>query len=496
MRARLLRPFARVHRGEGAVVLLMLTCIFLLLASYYAMKTSREGLILAHGAFGLTGQQLKAYASGGMACVLLAVVPAYSALATRVRRIRLIEISYVVVIGSLIAFYALARLQVSIGLAFFVWIGLVNVFLVAQFWSYANDLYSEEQGKRLFAIIALGGSLGGVVGPRIASVASTEGLLLVSAVLLVPCIAMFHVIERRHAPSEPPRAAMRGPGGFSLVWSDRYLLLIAGLVFVGELVKTIGEYVLSDAAAQRAMLLVPAGAHAELVGRARELAITHDREELIKSFYSSFFFWVNAISFTIQAFVVSRAIDKLGVRRALFVMPVIALGVYGAIAAIGGFALVRAAKVAENSTDYSLENTVHQTLFLATDRAAKYKAKAAIDTFAVRAGDTFSALVIWIGVSAIGLHGRALAAVNVALVGLWLAIAVGIVRAHGGHASRRSARRAVPSLAVGTRSVGRRRPVPPSGRPWAGRTRSGRRRSGPTPPRPRSRSRRMPTRRA
>ncbi|HEY3801066.1 MAG TPA: Npt1/Npt2 family nucleotide transporter [Kofleriaceae bacterium] len=438
---RWLRPFSTVRRSERVVVLLLLVLMFLLLASYYAMKTSREGLILAEGSFGLSGQQLKAYASGAMACLLLAAVPAYSALATHVRRIRLIEISYAVVIVTSIAFYVLARMHVPIGLAFFIWIGLVNVFLVAQFWSYANDLYSEDQGSRLFAIIALGGSLGGVAGPWIASLASTENLLLVSAALLVPCVAIFHAVERRHlaephAAASEHRAPIESPGGFSLVWSDRYLTWIAALVFVGALVKTIGEYVLSDSAAAHAAALVPMTAHAELVGRARELAITHDREELIKQFYGNFYLWVNAVSFGLQAFVVSRAIEKLGIRRTLFVMPVIALGAYGAMAVVGGYALVRAAKVAENSTEYSLENTVQQMLFLPTGRAAKYKAKAAIDTFAVRAGDTASALVIWIGVQGIGVRGRGLAAVNVALVAVWLGIAAGVVRLH-----RRRARR-------------------------------------------------------
>jgi AAA family ATP:ADP antiporter len=412
----------------------MLTCVFLILTSYYAMKTSREGLILARGSFGLSGQELKAYASAVMACLLIAAVPAYNALAAKASRIRLIDVSYAIVIVSLVAFYAVARTGEPIGVPLFVWIGLVNLFLVAQFWSYATDLYNEAQGKRLFPIIALGGSLGGIAGPRVAAFASTENLLIVSAALLVPCIALFHAIERSHTRDPDTRAAARqpigGPGGFALVKEDRYLMLIAGLVFLGALVKTIGEYVLADSAAIHAAQLVPASAHAELSHHAQQLAITADREEVIKSFYSNFFFWVNVISFGVQATLVSIAIDKLGVRRALFVMPVIALGAYGLIAFAGGFALVRAAKVAENSTDYSLENTVRQTLFLRTDRAAKYKAKTAIDTFAVRAGDTISALVIWIGVRQIGLNGRGLAQVNLLLVALWLVVAAGIVQHH------------------------------------------------------------------
>ncbi|HEY1558234.1 MAG TPA: Npt1/Npt2 family nucleotide transporter [Kofleriaceae bacterium] len=431
---RLLQPVSRVRPGEGLVAALLLACMFLILMSFYVMKTAREGMILARGSFGLRGQELKTYATAGMALILCVLVPAYATVATRVRRIKLVDCSYFVVLASLGVFFVLDTLGLSIGVPFFVWIGLVNVFLVAQFWSYANDLYNEEQGKRLFAIIALGGALGGVVGPPIASIVPASALLPIGAATLLPCIALFHVIERIQARTPSGQARARAPvdgrGAFDLVLRDRYLLLIAALVFIGSLVKTTGEYVLSDAAAHRAIELVPATAHAELVGAARTHAIIQDRSEAIDHIYASFFFWVNLVSFLIQALVVSRAIAKLGVRRALFVMPIVALGAYGLIAAIGGFALVRAAKVAENGTEYSLDNTVRQTLFLPTGRAAKYKAKAAIDTLAVRAGDSASALLIWIAIHQIGMRGRGLAFVNVALVAAWLAIAAGLVHRH------------------------------------------------------------------
>jgi AAA family ATP:ADP antiporter len=207
-------------------------------------------------------------------------------------------------------------------------------------------------------------------------------------------------------------------------------MLIAGVVFVGALVKTIGEFVLSDAAAAHAIEQVPASAHAELVGKMRQLAIVGERRELIKGFYASFYFWVNVVGFALQLAIVSRVIDRLGVRRALFVMPIIALGAYGAIAAIGGLALVRAAKVAENGTEYSLDNTVRQTLFLPTARAAKYKAKAAIDTLAVRAGDTVSAVLVWFGLHEVGFRGRSFAIVNLGLIAVWLALSVGIAHRH------------------------------------------------------------------
>jgi len=390
----------------------MIICIFLILTAFYAMKTAREGLILADGAFGLGGDELKAYATGAIALLAFAVVPAYDMLADHHRRLRIINISYAIVLSSLVVFYVLGRAGVPIGLAYFLWFGLVGMFVVAQFWSYANDLYSEEQGVRLFGIIATGGTLGGILGPRIAKLADTFSLLLVAGALLVAAVLLFNVIDRdARLERGRPRGPIEGPGGFSLVFGDRTLLLIAGLLLVSNIVNSIGEFVLAN------------------IVRDHVLQLTADpdqRRELIKQFYSDFYTWVNALSFLIQAFLVSRLFDKIGVRRALFVLPVIAFGAYAAIGLVGGLALVRTVKIVENATDYSVQNTVRQALFLPTARAVKYKAKAAIDTFFVRAGDTLAAVIVAVGIHELGLSGRGLAFVNLGLVAAWIAIALGI----------------------------------------------------------------------
>jgi AAA family ATP:ADP antiporter len=351
-----------------------------------------------------------------MALLLVGIVPAYGALASRVRRIRLVSTSYAIVIGCLVAFYALASAGVPIGLPFFVWLGLVNVFLVAQFWSYANDIYSEEQGKRLFAIIGIGGALGAIVGPRLARIASTHELMLIAAALLAVVLGLFALVDRRQTTrTGEPTPPISGAGGFALVMRSPYLLAIAGMVIVANLVNSLGEFLLSNAVANHAAELATS---------------TAERRELIKNFYGDFFFWVNLASFVIQAVLVSRLISRFGVRAALFVLPLIALGTYGAIGTFGGLALVRLMKIAENATDYSVQNTVRQTLYLPTERAVKYKAKAAIDTFFVRFGDTLSALVVLVGIHTLGLAPGQLALANVALVAVWIAIAAVIARHH------------------------------------------------------------------
>jgi AAA family ATP:ADP antiporter len=416
---RLLRPFAKVHPGEAVQALLMLACVLLILSAYYVLKTAREGLILSRGVFGLRSDELKTYATAAMALLLVPVLRGYGKLANQLPRIRLINATYAVAMGCLIMFYLLGSAGVQIGLAFFIWLGIANVLLVAQFWSYANDLYSDEQGRRLFALIATGGSLGALIGPRIAGALDTFTLMPVAAVILMAAALVFNVVERVHDRRGPNGVAEKPPsgeGGFSLVLHDRYLLLIASMLLVLNLVNSIGEFVLSSFVRDHALALYP---HDEVA-----------RRELIKAFYGNFFFWVNAVAFVLQAFLVSRVLDRIGVRRALFVLPLVAFGAYAMIGFVGGLALVRLAKMAENSLDYSLQNTVSQALYLRTSRVAKYKAKAAVDTFFVRAGDTLSAIVVGVGLHQLALSARQIALVNVGLVLGWIAIALGIAHHH------------------------------------------------------------------
>ncbi len=138
---------------------------------------------------------------------------------------------------------------------------------------------------------------------------------------------------------------------------------------------------------------------------------------------------VNLGAFLLQTFVVSRIFKYVGVRGALFVLPLIALGGYTAIALFPIYAVVQWTKVFENSTDYSVQNTTRQALFLPTSREAKYKAKQAIDSFFLRTGDMLSAAVVFAG-TALAFTVRQYALLNVVVVAVWLVLAVAIAREH------------------------------------------------------------------
>ncbi len=146
-------------------------------------------------------------------------------------------------------------------------------------------------------------------------------------------------------------------------------------------------------------------------------------------FYGNFQTAISLLTALAQMLLVARLFRWAGLERALFVLPAIVLFGYGAVALLPLLGLLAAVKVLENSTEYSLQNTLQQALFLPTSRDAKYKAKAAIDTFVVRAGDVGSAALVWVGTSvALGVQGFAF--VNVILGLAWLVLIMRLARRH------------------------------------------------------------------
>jgi AAA family ATP:ADP antiporter len=146
-------------------------------------------------------------------------------------------------------------------------------------------------------------------------------------------------------------------------------------------------------------------------------------------FYGNFQTAISALTALAQMLLVARLFQRAGLERALFVLPAIVLFGYATVALLPLLGLLAAVKVLENSTEYSLQNTLQQALFLPTSSDAKYKAKAAIDTFVVRAGDVGSAALVWIGTQvALGVQGFAVANVLIGL--LWLLVIVRLARRH------------------------------------------------------------------
>jgi ATP:ADP antiporter, AAA family len=448
---RALRLFTDVRPGEAGTALLLTLNIFLLLTAYYVIKPLREALILSD-----EGAEVKSYAAAGQAILLLGLVPAYGLLADRLPRRGLLNAVTAFFVLCLIGFYVLTKANVSVGVIFFLWVGIFSLMIVSQFWSFANDLYTKEQGERLFVIVAFGMSLGAAIGSLLASqiipLLGVPQALLVAAGLLIVAAAVSNVVDARerarhethlpahlttaeipaatgeyqiHAMEEthkltvslPGTGSMSRRGTFRLVFGSRYLLLVALLTLIVNWVNTTGEYILGRTVAAAAETAVSSGA-------SNGLAVP----EYIGRFYSEFFLIVNVVGLLLQLFVVSRVLKYFGVKVAVLVLPLIALTGYAVLAFTPVLALVRTVKIAENAADYSIQNTVRNVLFLPTSRDEKYKAKQAIDSFFWRAGDVMSAALVFVGVTMLGLGTTGFAKVNLVLVAAWLLLAVAIGR--------------------------------------------------------------------
>lgn len=440
---RLLGLFTIVMPGEAPKALLLALNIFLLLLAYYLIKPVRDAILLAGNE-----AEIKSYLGAAQAVLFIFVVKAFSALASK--RPRHILIAWVTLFfaSNLVVFYALHLAGLALrpmGIAFFIWVGIFNYLIVAQFWGFANDLYTEEAGKRLFPLIAFGATFGAATGSRIA-----EGLIgplgvyrmmLVSAAVLVITVLLsvrVHHLEVRACAGESAdcteerRLALKAQeeplkkgGGFRLVFKSRYLLFIALLIGVYNFINATGEYILSDVFRRAAQQAIQAGTAGGL-----------SLEQIIGRSFADYQLLTNLLALFIQLFLVSRIFRWIGIGGALFILPFIALGGYAYIACGASLLLVKWVKSLENGTDYSLMNTTRAALFLITPREEKYKAKAAIDTFFVRGGDALAAISVFIGTAWLSLPIERYAIINVVMVVAWLGLCVLILKEYRARKAR------------------------------------------------------------
>ncbi|HEY8926102.1 MAG TPA: translocase, partial [Polyangia bacterium] len=320
-----------LHEGEWHLVLLFFANLFLLLTAYYILKVVREPLILLGG-----GAVSRSYARGMQAGLLFLVIPAYGWMANRVEPAKLVKWIFGSFVASLGLFYALGRLGISIGFPFFVWLGIFSTFSIAQFWSLANDVMTEEEGKRLFPLIAAGGTIGGIVGAQVAARAMERlhphHLMVLAAGLVATCMWLTHrshhagLGHRERVPDGPPQERDER-GGFRLLLADRYLLLIAVSVLMLNFVNTTGDFILAKMVNARAQVLP-----------------STERKHFVGAFYGDFQTWVSTLTAVIQIVVVGRVFKKVGIGRALLFLPFVAVVGYGAAALLPMLAVVGTVK--------------------------------------------------------------------------------------------------------------------------------------------------------
>ncbi len=441
---RFLKIFSDVRPGEAGTALILLLDIFLLLTSYYIIKVVRDPLVLVSAEQDLQillksnvpqwlikiiqerdfqGPQLKAVGAALQALLLIGFIPLYSWFASKVKRLYFLIGVTAFFILNILFFYFLSLSQVPfLGFFFYVWVGIFNNSMVALFWSFANDIYTKNEGDRLFPIIAIGATAGAPIGSLIAerlkywppfqTILLTAGMLVIFLILSL-IVHFRETAKKGRAVIAAKIEPMKKGGGFKLVFKNPYVLLIAFLLLSLNTVNTSGEFILSNFVMIKARAASPDNMNAAIQG-----------------FYGNFQFWMSIIAFLLQAFLVSRIVKYAGIKGVILILPLLAFGVYTVIGLGAGLAIVKWLKIGENATDYSIMNTGKAMLWLPTAREEKYKAKQAVDTFFVRFGDFAAAIIFIAGTTVLGLGIKKVAGFNLIIIGVWLLLTFLILKRH------------------------------------------------------------------
>ena len=376
---------------------------FFLLCGYYILRPVRDEMAIEGGV-----QHLPWMMTGTFATLLVAT-PLFGYLSARVSRYRLLLTVYRFFAANLVGFFVLLMSHITpewVARVFFVWLSVFNLFVVSVFWSFMADLFTPEQGARLFAVIAAGGSTGAMTGPLLTAgltyVVPIATLMLISAAFLVACCICIHQLDRwaqRHAVAQVRQQGEPIGGsiwaGIRLALTSPYLMGICLYLFCLtttatflylEQTRLVGAQILSPDARTRLFAVV-------------DLA-------------------VNVITFMTQVCVTSRMISVLGLSSALVFLPVISAIGFGAIGLLPSLVVFILFTVARRVGEYAISKPAREVLFTVVSREEKYKAKNFIDTAISRGGDAATGWVVN-GMKALGATTTQLAWVLVPVAFLW-----------------------------------------------------------------------------
>ncbi len=418
---RLIGLVTRVRPGEGRAVALFGAHVFLILFAYYIFRSVREGLLLESGS-----AALGSYATAVIAGALMLLVPVYAAVRRRRQGASLVNLVIIAFAATLFGFWALAATGFDIGFAFYVWVGIFNVMMLAQFWALAADSFNIKSGQRLFPAIMLAAQLGALCGSqftqRWTATLGTSNLLLVGGALLLLTVTFTRWMrdsvpagschERRPSLPEAPHVL----GGFAVVAASRYLILIAVMLVLINWISSTGDFI------HRAFVKE----HFASVAAASATPVA--TKTLITTYMATFFFWMIVVQLSLQLFVVGRLFRHVGVAHALLVPAVLSLVGYAMVGFAPVLTTIRLVRIGEQGVEYSLTNTLRQALFLPTTPSQTYEGKTTIETFFWRFGDVLQAGMVWLGTTWLAMDAAAFALLNVVLAAFWVAVAVAIGR--------------------------------------------------------------------
>ena len=428
-----------MERGELPLAVLSAIFFFFVLCGYFFLRPVREAMGVARGMDEL--RWLFVVTS----VISLAAVLAFGGVVARMNRRRFIPVAFLFVIACLFVFSGLiiqdvragggligtdaeTTLARGVGYTFYVWLTVINLFTTSLFWAFMVDIFDVDQGKRMFAFIGIGGTLGALAGAEATSIISgmTESSYLPAGLMLLACgcyciaIATMLWLDRRAVRSRASRLeglrASAGPDGSSRIggtfWEG------ARAVVASPYLLGVGLWVVFMAISNTMIYFT----QANIIQQA-----TDTFSQRVGSF-ANFDFLAQFATLLTQIFITTRIIKKLGVGWTLAILPLVTVAGFAVLAVWPLYGVILIFQAVHRATRYAISRPSRETLFSVVTPSEKYKAKPVVDVFLYRAGDATGA-GIDATFAALGMTLALVAASTVPLAGIWIALSIGLGRA-------------------------------------------------------------------
>lgn len=384
------------------------TYFFCLLCAYYVLRPVREEMGIQGGVKNLPYLFTATFVS------MIVVVPLFGWASARWPRAKLLPIVYGFFMAHILGFYFLFKLGVNpaqTAQLFFVWLSVFNVFVVSVFWSFMSDIFRNDQAKRLYGVIAAGGSLGAITGPTLTAMLVAHigiaNLLLVSCLFLSLALLCIVNLNRwalrapHHRAAENRGDALGGDllAGIRLAFTSRYLLGVCGYIM---LLSTLGTFLYLEQ-----MRIISA-----------TIPSSVERTQL----FASVDMGVNLLTLLVQFFVTAQLVLRFGVTFCLMLMPLVSLAAFGAVALVPTLAVIIGLGVIRRAMEYAVTRPSREVLFTVVSREERYKAKNVIDTVVNRGGDALSS---WMNeaIKSLGATTAHISLVAMPIATLWTVLA-------------------------------------------------------------------------
>jgi len=408
--SQLLKPVVPVEPREVAAVVWSFIYFFSLLGGYYILRPVRDEMGIIGGVDNLQ------WLFTGTFIAMCAAVPVFAWIAARFPRRRFVPWVYYFFIANILIFFGLFKADITdviIARAFFIWTSVFNLFVVSVFWSFMADIYSTPQARRLFGLIAAGGSAGAIAGPGMtALIAPSLGPInLLPIAALVLAVALIAIHQLRHwdlqgggADGDPTSHENPVGGGIltgvKKVIASPYLLGIVAFILFYTTLATFLYF-----------------QQAEIIKNA------FDDSAQRTAVFAWIDFGVNALTIVGQFMITHRLVKHMGLGPTLAIVPFALLIGFAALAASPVLIVLLVVQILRRAGNYALTKPAREMLFTVLDRESKYKSKNFIDTVVYRGGDAVAGW-IYAGLAALGLGISGTAMVAVPLAAIWLVLAL------------------------------------------------------------------------